>query len=172
MPVWSFQLRLNRMPTEADVDALFEAGLDDASVADTVVDVDREAPTLLAAVTSAASDVRKVSDLRPVGATCDDAVTLRDAAARLRGTRSAESLRLLAEGKRGPGGFPLPIVDTGNIRVWSWAEVSSWLRDAVGDDVPGADPDLVLADAALRLVDRAERIDTAHVDAIRHLIGA
>jgi hypothetical protein len=65
------------------------------------------------------------------GATCcwgstQDAVTLTDAAQRL-GRRTAESLRLLAEGKRGPGGFPAPIVDTGKLRVYSFAEITAWL---------------------------------------------
>jgi hypothetical protein len=63
------------------------------------------------------------------------------------------------------------LVDTGNVRVFSWSEVSTWLRTRMGDDVPEVDPDLMLADAALRLLDRAERVDSQHVAAVRQLVG-
>lgn len=32
MKTWNFQLRLNRAPTDDEVEALYEAGLDDAGV--------------------------------------------------------------------------------------------------------------------------------------------
>jgi len=70
-----------------------------------------------------------------LGVEIQDAVTLTDAAQRL-GRRTAESLRLLAEGKRGPGGFPAPVVDTGKLRVYSFAEIAAWLREALDEDVP------------------------------------
>jgi len=41
----------------------------------------------------------------------------------------------------------------------------------MGDDVPEVDPDLMLADAALRLLDRAGRVDSQHVAAVRRLVG-
>ncbi|HEY0804058.1 MAG TPA: hypothetical protein VGD84_03290 [Pseudonocardiaceae bacterium] len=171
MTTWNFQLRLNREPTEDEFDALYEAGLSDAGIEGTLVDVDREAPTLLAAISRAAKQVRTVHGLHAVGLETADAVTLADAAARL-GRRTPESLRLLAEGKRGPGGFPPPIVDTGKVRVYSWAEISAWLREALGEDVPVASHELVLADQALRLADRAQRGGKAEVEAVRHLLGA
>ena len=94
-----------------------------------------------------------------------------DAAQRL-GGRTAESLRLLAEGKRGPGGFPLPIADTGKVRVYSWTEITQWLREALGEDAPEGNDQLVLADRALRLAERAARGGAAQLDAVRHLVGA
>lgn len=143
MTIWNFQLRLNREPTEDECNALFEAGLADAGIEGTLVDVDREAPSLLEAVTSIADQIRSVPGLRAVSVEHQDAVTLSDAAQRL-GRRTAESLRLLAAGERGPGGFPSPIVDTGNVRVYSWAEITAWLHEALGEQVPAESFDLVL----------------------------
>lgn len=157
MTTWNFQLRLNREPTEDEFDALYEAGLSDVGVEGTMVDVDREAPTLLKAIASVAAQIRKVPGLRAVGVETDDAVTLADAAQRL-GRRTAESLRLLAEGRRGPGGFPAVIVDTGKVRVYSWAEITTWLREALGEEVPAANRDLVLADHALRLAGKPNAV--------------
>lgn len=171
MTTWNFQLRLNREPTEDEFDALYEAGLSDVGIEGTLVDVDREAPTLLRAVVTVAAQIRSVPGLRAVRAETHDAVTLSDAAQRL-GRRTSESLRLLAEGKRGPGGFPASIVDTGNVRIYSWAEITTWLHEALGEDVPDASRELVLADHALRLADKAQRGGKADVEAVRQLVGA
>lgn len=171
MTTWNFQLRLNREPSEDEFDALYEAGLSDAAIEGTLVDVDREAPTLLQAVASVAEEIRSVPGLRAIGAETQDAVTLKDAAQRL-GRRTAESLRLLAEGRRGPGGFPAPLVDTGKIRVYSWAEITAWLHEALGEEVPESNRQLILADNALRLIDKAQRGGKADVEAVRHLVGA
>jgi hypothetical protein len=171
MTPWNFQLRLNREPTEDEFEALCEAGLSDAGIEGTLVDVDRAASDLLTAVASAVEDIRRVPGLRAIAVEHDDAVTLSDAAQRL-DWRTAESMRLLAEGKRGPGGFPLPIADTGKVRVYSWAEITEWLRTALGEDAPEADPELALADRALRLADRAARGGPTQLDAVRHLVEA
>jgi hypothetical protein len=171
MTTWNFQLRLNREPTEDEFDALYDAGLSDAGIEGTLVDVDRTAESLLTAVTSAVQDIRRVPGLRAVAVEHDDAVTLADAAQRL-GRRTGESLRLLAEGKRGPGGFPPPIADTGKVRVYSWTEITQWLRDALGEQAPEGNAHLALADRALRLADNATRGGAAELDAIRHLVGA
>jgi hypothetical protein len=171
MNTWNFQLRLNREPTEDEFDALYEAGLSDAGVEGTLVDIDREALSLLEAITSVVDQVRLVPGLRAVRLETNDAVTLADAAQRL-GRRTSESLRLLAEGRRGPGGFPSAIVDTGKVRVYSWVEIVTWLREALGEDVPKAHHELVLADHALRLADEAQRGGKADIDAVRHLVGS
>ena len=171
MTTWNFQLRLNREPTDDEFNALYEAGLSDAGIEGTLVDVDRAAESLLMAVTSAVEDIRRVPGLRAVAVEHDDAVTLADAAQRL-GRRTGESMRLLAEGKRGPGGFPLPIADTGKVRVYSWTEITQWLRDALGEQAPEGNAQLALADRALRLADKAARGGAAELDAIRHLVGA
>jgi hypothetical protein len=99
------------------VDALFEAGCDDATIrtsgALVFADFDREAPTMLEALTSAIRQVRSVGlEVRSVEP--GDFVTLSEIAERLGRTR--ESVRLLADGpawrrplptcgyaRRGPG---------------------------------------------------------------------
>lgn len=170
MTTWNFQLRLNREPTPDEFDALFDAGLADVGIEGSLVDADREAPTLLDAVTSVATQIRAVPGLRAIAVEHQDAVTLSDAAQRL-GRRSAESLRLLAAGERGPGGFPRPIADTGKVRVYSWSEITTWLREAMGEDVPAESLDLALADRALRLADQAQRAGQGRVEALRHLMA-
>lgn len=63
-----------------------------------------------------------------------DLVAIPDIAERTERTR--ESVRLLVEGKRGPGAFPLPVGTVGDgIRVWPWASVLDWFRNAYGVDL-------------------------------------
>ncbi len=54
----------------------------------------------------------------------EDLVTLKEIAARTR--RTYESVRLLAAGRRGPGGFPGPMSAQG-WTLYSWTQVSQWL---------------------------------------------
>jgi hypothetical protein len=60
-------------------------------------------------------------------------VTISAAAGRL--GRSPESIRLLAEGKRGPGTFPPPLayVDA-KTRLWEWSAIAKWWQDTYGND--------------------------------------
>jgi hypothetical protein len=173
-PTWSFTILLDREPTDDEFNAMYDAGLDDSSISDEfgehLMGMDREAPSLFAAIISSVRDLRSMNGPRPIGVRFDDSVTLSDISLRLHGTRTAESLRLLAAGKRGPGGFPPPRLDTGKLRVYSWAQVATWLRDVLGDDVPDSDPDLALADAALRLAEWA-RV-TNRTDEIKALMEA
>lgn len=63
-----------------------------------------------------------------------DLVSIPDIAERTK--RSRESVRLLVEGKRGPGGFPSPVGVVGDaIRVWAWASVLEWFAQRLGDDL-------------------------------------
>jgi hypothetical protein len=60
--------------------------------------------------------------------------------------RTYESVRLLAAGKRGPGGFPAPL-STGQWALYSWAEVSAWFAIHYGTASAGVyDRTLVAAD--------------------------
>jgi hypothetical protein len=68
--------------------------------------------------------------LESLGATIDDIdddlVDLSEIAARV--GRSREAVRLWSSGKRGAGGFPLPVgVLPGSVKVWDWSSVNSWL---------------------------------------------
>jgi predicted DNA-binding transcriptional regulator AlpA len=74
--------------------------------------------------------------LRQVEAACStvqvlrldpDLVSVADIAQRTGRTR--QSVRMLADGHRGPGDFPQPVGSVGKaIRVWEWASVDEWLR--------------------------------------------
>lgn len=63
-----------------------------------------------------------------------DLVSIADIAERT--SRSRESVRLLVDGKRGPGEFPIPIGTVGDaIRVWPWDAVLTWFRDKHHEDL-------------------------------------
>ena len=63
-----------------------------------------------------------------------DLVSVSDIARRT--GRSRESVRLLVDGKRGPGGFPAPLGVVGEgTRVWPWSVVLEWLCQALGVDL-------------------------------------
>lgn len=55
-----------------------------------------------------------------------DLVSVSDIAERT--GRSRQSIRLLADGSRGPGGFPVPLGTPGGSKVWDWDSVNSWLK--------------------------------------------
>jgi hypothetical protein len=120
-----------RGPIDDEIlEALFEAGGDDATIrtsgALVLADFDREAPTMLEALTSAIRQVRAVGlDVRSVEPS--DFVTLSEIADRLGRTR--ESVRLLAEGQRGAGDFPpaaMRVEDRS--RLYRWSQVAEWAR--------------------------------------------
>ncbi|HEY9557462.1 MAG TPA: hypothetical protein VIR58_12050 [Acidimicrobiales bacterium] len=80
-----------------------------------------------------------------------DLVSIPDIAER--SGRSRESVRLLVAGKRGPGQFPISVGTVGDgIRVWPWAVVLDWFRDALHEDLGerGVSPEAAaLVDACL-----------------------
>jgi len=130
MPDQDFTLVITGTIDDDGVDRLFEAGLADATVRTTngvgFVDVTRDAATTAEAVASAIRQVRsaglEVREVEP-----GDLVTMSDIAERLGRTR--ESVRLLIEGKRGPGGFPPPTSPAeGHNRRWRWMQVARWAQ--------------------------------------------
>jgi hypothetical protein len=128
---YEFALRLNREVADDELDALYEAGCDDAGFETgplgAVADFDREAPSLAHAIASAARDIEKVPGLRAVGVQCDNMVNLAGIARRADVSR--EAVRLWWTGQRGPGGFPhVALVSAGGERLWDWLEVAAWLE--------------------------------------------
>lgn len=125
-----FTLRIEgRLDTERTINALFEAGCDDASfsmVDDAGLgDFHRLASSLPEAVASAIRDVESVPGLHVLRIDTDDLVTMSDIARRLGRTR--ESVRLLASGKRGKGDFPPPLSRLGSRSpFWRWTDVAAW----------------------------------------------
>lgn len=165
MDTYNFQVRINRPPDDDEIDALYEAGLSDAGIGGDIIDFDREAPTLAEAVASAVEDIAKVPGLHAVGLEQFDEVTLADAAQRLGGSRTAESLRLLATGERGPGGFPAPLSDTGKIRIYSWAQILAFLVSIGDQGAMAVDRGKGHDQEVLALFSRQLRLghDTAHL---------
>jgi hypothetical protein len=149
---------------DAHMDALFEAGCDDAVFGERdgaqYASFDRDAPTFCAALTSAIDQLTAaVPGLRITRVEPDQLVSMAAIAERV--GLSREQIRLLSLGARGPGGFPAPVsyVD-GRTRLWSWPEVSRWLVESgrAKTDLP-RDADLVAAlNAALSLRAHAARI--------------
>jgi predicted DNA-binding transcriptional regulator AlpA len=115
--------------TYARIDALFEAGCDDATFSHgsalSYGDFDREADSLLDAVLSAVEAVDSVEGLSVRRVDDEDLVTINDIADRLGRTR--QSVNQLVSGERGDGTFPQPLSHTrGHARVWDWSEVAEW----------------------------------------------
>ena len=118
----------HELTTELE-DALFEAGCDDGMLFSknqvVYIEFDRDADSLEEAVVSAINDVEsagfQVARVEP-----SDLVT--SAEISRRADRSRQSVAQIIKGKRGKGGFPIPVAGvTSKTSVWSWAEVSNWL---------------------------------------------
>lgn len=158
---WQFNSVLDRAPTDANIDAIFESGLDldvvrGAGGRSSYLMCDIEAETLTAAVIQVIQTVFKVAGIHIVGLDSGDAVTLGEAANRLGGIRTQASLRQLSTGERGPGGFPVPLATSGGrITLYSYAEIVSYLRDGLGEDIEPVSQELAILDLALRLAARA-----------------
>lgn len=153
MSTHTFVLRLNRVPTDDEVDAIYEAGADDAAVITGsdiggLVEFDREAQSWAHAIGTAIRDIESVEGLRVVGAGQVDEVTLIDIARRV--GRSREAVRLWVTGKRGPGNFPTPgWVSPSGERFWSWPVAARWIADAFRIDVDTAPDEICWADQIL-----------------------
>jgi hypothetical protein len=154
MPTFDFALRLNRAPTEDEVEILYESTGGDADLEwnpETnygAITINREAETLTDAIVSAVRDVEAIPGLRAIGTGQEDSVTLLDIAWRTGRTRA--SVRMLANGQRGPGGFPAPaFVTTGGEQVFRWSEVAEWVRDRLGLAVDVPPHEVVTADRLL-----------------------
>jgi hypothetical protein len=124
--------------SDDDLDALYEAGCGDALFGKStgVLDADfsREADDILDAVVSAIYAIETtVTGAVVVRVEPDDLVSIGDIAERT--GRTNESIRLLVNGRRGPGDFPLPAtrIGTGHSRLWRWAEVFEWFHKYEGD---------------------------------------
>lgn len=160
---------------ESRVDALFEAGCDDAAVgrSDGVqyVDFDREASTLDSAVLSAVDDLETLDGVEVVRIADAGLASLADIATRLGRTR--ESVRLLVSGARGPGGFPAPVTDPrSRYRLWRWSDVECWFADRRGEEIPASRDRVAAAlNAALEFRHHQRSLAPANPMTLRQLIG-
>jgi hypothetical protein len=156
---------------EPHLDALAAVGCDDAAFigrgADGTItaEFDRDAPTFAGAVVSALDAIRSaLPGARLLRVLPDDLVTVAAIAART--GRSDESVRLLHQGRRGPGGFPAAAGWVNEkTQIWRWTDVARWFADALGEPPAGAEHALFLAalndalDLTARAGDLSERPD-------------
>jgi hypothetical protein len=156
---------------EPHLDVLQAAGCDDAAFIGPagdgtfIAEFDREASSFAAAVVSALEALRSaLTDAVLLRMQPEDIVSLSAIAART--GRTDESVRLLAQGRRGPGSFP-PAAGWINdkTQVWRWADVARWFGDALGEPPVGSEHAAFLAalndalDLAARAADLRERPD-------------
>lgn len=161
------------------IEALYQAGCDDATVgrvgAAQYLDFDREAETLADAVLGATEAVEAaVPGARVIHLEPDDLVTMAEIAQRTGRTR--ESVRLLIDGERGPGGFPAPATHfRSRNRMWEWQAVRAWFEDALGEKLATADGDagsfIAAFNASLRLRRAEAELCEAERRRIRELVG-
>lgn len=153
-----FTLIVDGPDLEEVLDALFEAGCDDALVGSTdgilYLDFDREAESTESAILSAIADVESVPGVKVIRLAGDGLVSMSDIAVRT--GRSRESVRLFVTNERGPGGFPPPATDPRtHYRLWRWSEVREWYEANYGTQVQGEnrgyDEDVSAINASLEL---------------------
>jgi hypothetical protein len=101
-----------------------------------LLEFDRRAPSLPDALTVALEELGEaLPDAQVLRVEEDDLATMADVAKRA--GRTPESVRLLVNGKRGPGGFP-PAAGRLDARtkVWRWSDVAEWFADTLGEPLP------------------------------------
>lgn len=87
----------------------------------------RESLNAVTAILSAIDDSER-SGLTVTGV-MEDLVTAEDIAEKT--SRSGQAVGHWITGERGPGGFPGPVIHRGSrVKLYSWAQVSSWLSRA------------------------------------------
>lgn len=163
-----FTLVLDRTPTEDELDALYEAGLDDTTPEfgprlAPMLHMHRDADSLASAIISAVSQAESAG-FAVVGVRTENLVTLKTIGART--GRTYEAVRRLANGDRGPGGFPTPMSGDG-YALYSWTEVARWFAEHYGIPDSTTQYDRIIA-AADHLV-RARRLmggDTGQLSAL------
>jgi hypothetical protein len=132
MEVYRFELSFTAPPGERVIDALYEAGWDDATVSfdpeaggPGIAAFDREATSAVTAIASAIKQGRAAGvEITDVS---EDLVTRSEIAERA--GRTLATADHWATGRRGPGNFPLPIVRRPRASLYSWAQVASWLHE-------------------------------------------
>lgn len=89
-----------------------------------LVEIDREAPGFADAVVAAILDIESVLGV-PVAEVQPEELVFASEIAQRTG-RTKESVSLLVEGRRGPGGFPAPARIAGGHKLWRWQDVLAW----------------------------------------------
>ena len=134
-----FTLTIRGALTDARLDALVEAGCDDATFSTkgdlTFAEFDREAPSLLAAVLSAIAAVESLEGAEVLHVDPDELVWASEIAERT--GRSRQSIDMLVRGERGPGDFPAPASHATRNPLWRWSEIEAWFAAYEGRPADG-----------------------------------
>lgn len=125
--------------SDESLDALFEAGCDDATFGEReklqYAMFQREADNLATAIKSAIDAIEMtVPGAKVVRVEPDEFVSLTVIAERVSMTN--EGVRSYTVGRVGPGGFPSPVswIDQKN-RVWRWSDVVEWFANDLGKPI-------------------------------------
>ena len=101
------------LQSDTAIDALFDAGCDDALVGRTdaiqYLDFDRDGPNPETAILSAIADVERLPGVEVIRLAGGGLFSMVDIGTHT--GRSRESIRLLVTNERSPGGFPAPVTD-------------------------------------------------------------
>jgi hypothetical protein len=133
----------------------------------------REAINAVTAILSAIDDCER-SGLSVTGV-MEDVVTAEGIAEKT--SRSGQAVGHWITGERGPGGFPVPVIQRGSrVKLYSWAEVSFWLSiaglgriDAAAAETAGGAAEV---DALLRARKVLRDAPTAQRQAMAKLVDA
>jgi len=137
MDTHNFMLILDGPIHEAASDLIYEAGLDDAAITafdgHPALDVDREAPTLLDAITSAVTQAESVTDIHVLRVEGEELVSQADIAERT--GRSRQAVNHWINRDADSSGFPDPAYGTTTRSpLWRWTDVQAWLEPDVQTD--------------------------------------
>lgn len=154
--------------------------LDDASLmgpdadGSFLLEFDRRAPSLPDALTAALEEFRQaLPDAQVLRVEEDDLATMADIAKRA--GRTPESVRLLVNGKRGPGGFP-PAAGRLDARtkVWRWSDIAEWFAERLGEPLADTSDSAFLQafNDALEISRLAGRLGEPERRAVAHALGA
>jgi hypothetical protein len=133
----------------------------------------REARNATDAILSAIDDSERAG--LSVAGVMEDMVTAEDIAEKT--GRSGQAVGHWITGERGPGGFPAPAIHRGSrVKLYSWAQVSSWLSAARLGQVDPAAAEVAGAAAEVSALLRARQVlrdaPTAHREAMAKLVDA
>lgn len=164
------------LQSELIIDKIFEAGCDDALIGRSdgiqYADSDRDADTFENAILGAIAELESIEGVRVSRLADAGLVSMANIATRTGRTR--ESVLLLINGERGPGGFPPPVTDPrSRYRLWRTDEVDHWFRNDMGHEFGDTHTDRLGAaiNAGLELRHhRTHLTDSAIVD-LRALVG-
>lgn len=179
MAVYPFELSFSAPAGEEILNALYEAGWDDAVVSldprvggNGVAAFDRDAPSAVHAIASAIQEGGNAGV--QVTGVSEDLVTLSEVAERI--GRGFSTVDHWANGRRGSGDFPAPRIARSRNSLYSWAEVTAWLHVRGMVELPEEALELAqvceVADAMIRSRVLQEKLPAAERKKLADVVGS